>query len=126
MDLAQYLIPAAAGLLSGVVGSLVAPWIQWGIEGRRERMKARRELLAQARALLADPPPVAEFRRLPRYFQIKRFLAASTITNIAGEFDERGSEVIQLVMGGPHGGIHPYAHEVLKDLSNAEKKWGLV
>lgn len=126
MDLAQYLIPAAAGLLSGVVGSLVAPWIQWGIEGRRERMRARRDLLVQARALLADPPPVAEFRRLPLYFQIKRFLAASTITNIAGEFDERGSEVIQVVIGGPNGGIHPYAHEVLEDLSNAEKKWGLV
>jgi orotate phosphoribosyltransferase len=89
-------------------------------------MKARRDLLLQARRLLADPPPVAEFRKLPLYFQLKHFLTPSTIANVAGEFDERGSEVIKMVMGGPHGGVHPYAHEVLRDLSSTEKKWGLV
>ena len=125
MDLAQNLIPAIAGLLSGAVGSLIAPWVQWGIEARRERMKGRRDLLAEARRLLGKPPPVSEFRKQPLYFQIKHILAPSTISNITGQFDERGNEVILLVSGS-YGGIHPYAHEVLHDLSKAEKEWGLI
>lgn len=126
MDLAQYLIPAAAGLLSGAIGSLIAPWVQWGVEARRDRMKARRDLLSQARKLLAEPPSVAEFRRLPLYFQLKQFLKPATIANVAGRFDEHGNEVLQIVVGGPHGGLHPYAHEVLHDLASIEKEWGLV
>ena len=126
MDLAQYIIPAAAGLISGVIGSLVAPWVQWGIEARRERLKARRELLSNARTLLADPPPVAEFRKLPLYFQVRPLLSPKTVKAIAGTFDERGNEVIQLVMGGGYGGVNPYAHLVLDDLSQKEKEWGLL
>lgn len=126
MDLAQILIPAVAGLVSGAVGSLVAPWVRWGIEARRERMKARRELLVNVRTLLAEPRPVAAFRKFPLYFQVRDLLAPATVSNIAGEFDECGNEIIQLVGGGPHGGIHPYAHEVLHDLSVREKEWGLL
>jgi hypothetical protein len=126
MDLAQYLIPAVAGLFSGAVGSLVAPWVQWGIEAKRERIKARRDLLLQARELLAKPPPIAEFRKLPLYFQLKQFLSDSTIAHVAGNFAEDGNEVIKIVKGGPYGGIYPYAQDVLSDLSSIEKKRGLV
>jgi len=31
-------LPAFLGLVAGVVGSLVAPWVHWGIEKRREKM----------------------------------------------------------------------------------------
>jgi hypothetical protein len=126
MDLAEYLIPAVAGLLSGAVGSLVAPWVQWGIEARRERMKARRTLLSQARELLANPPPIEEFRMLPLYFQLKQFLKPSTIVCIHGQYDEWGNEAIVVVTGGPYGGVNPYAHEILHNLSVIERKWKLV
>lgn len=126
MNLAQYLTPAAAGLLSGVIGSLVAPWVQWGIEARRERLKARRELLSNARTALANPPPVAEFRKLPLYFQLKPHLSEKTVNAVTGTFDEYGREVIQLVMGGGYGGVNPYVHLVLDDLSQKEKEWGLL
>ncbi len=126
VDLAQYLIPAAAGLISGVIGSLVAPWLQWGIEARREQSKARRELLVNARTVLADPPQAADFRKLPLYFQLRPLLSPKTIEAIAGIFDERGNEVIRIVRGGGYGGVNPYAHLVLDDLSQKEKEWGLL
>jgi hypothetical protein len=126
MDLAQYLIPAAAGLVSGVIGSLIAPWVQWGIESRRDRKVARKDLLAEVRTLLAEPPSLADFRRLPIYSRILPLVSESTREVLTGKFDERGNETIVLVMGGAHGGINPFAHKVLTDLAAKEKEWGLV
>ena len=36
------IIAAVAGLATGTLGSLVAPWVQWRIETRRERLKGTR------------------------------------------------------------------------------------
>ena len=126
MNLVDYITPAIAGLLSGAIGSLVAPWVNWGIESKRERMKARRALVEEARSLLHDPPPLADFRKLPLYFKLKPLLSAKTNKILAGAFTENGSETTILVAGGPHGGINPYAHEVLADVTHLERKWGLL
>ena len=126
MDLAQYLIPAAAGLVSGVIGSLVAPWVQWGVESRRERKAGRKALLAEVRTLLAEPPSLPEFRRLPIYSRLVPLVSEKTREVLKGKFDERGNEAIVLVMGGAHGGVNPYAHRVLADLAAKEQEWGLV
>src|SRR5215203_734611 len=37
--LIQYVVPAVLGLVAGVIGSLIAPWVQWAIEKRRDRQK---------------------------------------------------------------------------------------
>lgn len=124
MDIAQYWIPAVAGLLSGAVGSLIAPWVHWGIESRRERQKARRELLAHARSVLANPPPNDEFRRSPLFFQLKPFLSPSAVRAVVGEF-KNGQEVVHLIEG-PHGGVNPYADLVLDDLAKKEQEWHLL
>ena len=36
---------AIAGLISGVIGSLIAPWVQWAIEKRRSRLGYRQQLI---------------------------------------------------------------------------------
>jgi hypothetical protein len=41
----QYVAPVLLGLMGRVVGSLVAPWVQWAIEKRRSRINHRRELV---------------------------------------------------------------------------------
>lgn len=126
MDLAQYFIPAVAGLLSGVIGSLIAPWVQWGVESKRERKAGQKALLVEVRSLLADPPPLDEFRKLPVYFRIVNLVSEKTRQTLAGEYDERGNPVLVTVLGGPYGGLNPYAHEVLADLAAKEREWGLV
>jgi hypothetical protein len=36
-------ISGIVGLITGAVGSLIAPWVQWGIEKRRRQFESRRE-----------------------------------------------------------------------------------
>jgi hypothetical protein len=48
------LIGAAAGLVSGAVGSLIAPWVNWRIERKRELHRGRAGRLAEWRAGLAQ------------------------------------------------------------------------
>ena len=43
------IIAAVAGLATGTLGSLVAPWVQWRIETRRERLKGRTTQVIQRR-----------------------------------------------------------------------------
>ncbi len=40
---------AVLGLLSGAVGSRVAPWVNWGVEVRRSRRAARQDVIRYAR-----------------------------------------------------------------------------
>jgi hypothetical protein len=47
--LLQYVLPSVLGLVAGVVGSLVAPWVQWAVEKRRGRTEHRRTLIKQWR-----------------------------------------------------------------------------
>ncbi|WP_345525115.1 hypothetical protein [Nocardioides endophyticus] len=45
---------ALIGVIAGAVGSLAAPWAQWGIEKRRERLTHRRALVSTWRAGLSS------------------------------------------------------------------------
>lgn len=45
-------IGAVAGLISGSIASIVAPWINWGIEKRKQKLAHRRELIAKWRAMV--------------------------------------------------------------------------
>ena len=48
------IIAALAGGLSGAVASLLAPWANWGVETRRQRLTAMREIVDQGRAAIAE------------------------------------------------------------------------
>lgn len=57
------LIGAAAGLASGVVGSLIAPWVQYAIESKRKRIEYRQNLIKEIRELVDRASTIAEIRR---------------------------------------------------------------
>ncbi len=46
-------------MIAGVVGSLIAPWVNWGIEKRRQKLLHRRQQLSRWRQLIHD---VSEYR----------------------------------------------------------------
>jgi hypothetical protein len=48
------LIAAVSGLAAGATGSVVAPWVNWGIDKRRSRMQRRRELVDSWREGLSE------------------------------------------------------------------------
>ncbi|MFI1918994.1 hypothetical protein [Nocardia sp. NPDC020380] len=49
-EIISTLISGGVGLVTGVIGSLAAPWANWGVEKRRLTRQRRAELLAEWRA----------------------------------------------------------------------------
>ena len=43
------IIAGVVGLVTGAIGSLIAPWIQWGIEKKRQKQNRRIELISEWR-----------------------------------------------------------------------------
>lgn len=74
------LIPALIGLLAGILGSLVAPWVNWGIEKKREKLKYRREIIQRCRAKIDDANFTKQsFRNTLEYKYIRPYLSPSEI-----------------------------------------------
>jgi hypothetical protein len=48
------IIAGTIGLITGAIGSLVAPWINWGIEKRRKRNERRIELIGTWRKIISN------------------------------------------------------------------------
>lgn len=46
------LIGAVAGLVSGAIASLIAPWIKWGIEKKKLKLSERKQLLKDVRKII--------------------------------------------------------------------------
>tara|TARA_R110002124_G_scaffold269796_2_gene437760 strand:- start:1584 stop:1952 length:369 start_codon:yes stop_codon:yes gene_type:complete len=51
-EFTKIIIPALAGLISGVVGTLIAPWVNWGIEKKRKSIEYKQSQIKDARDLL--------------------------------------------------------------------------
>ena len=41
------IIAGLVGLITGAIGSLIAPWVQWGVEKRRKKLERRTALIQQ-------------------------------------------------------------------------------
>lgn len=52
-DLLTAAIGAGAGLVSGSIASLIAPWVHWGIEKRRKKLEHRISLVKSWEAMIA-------------------------------------------------------------------------
>lgn len=118
-DTVAVIAPALLGLAGGVIGSLVAPWIHWGIEKRKIRLESRREFVRSVRELLAKPPTRENLRNHPLYAQIRPHL-----TDMSRSLVE--SETVHVQLGGRGGGVNNFIPSVLDDLNKLEKKWGLL
>ncbi len=115
----QYVIPALIGLLGGIVGSLIAPWVHWGIEKRRLRFQARLEFVRAARELLAKPPDRGELRNAPVYSRLRPYLSERTKEIVE-------SETIHVQVGGRGGGANNYVPHMLDDIRKLEERWELI
>ena len=52
MELSEGLLVALIGFISGAVGSLIAPWVKWGIEKKKLRYKKRVELINEIKSYI--------------------------------------------------------------------------
>ena len=112
------ILSAIIGLLTGVIGSLVAPWVSWGIEKRKFKRKVRIELLQNLRNyLVKDNVQDKNFLNSEMYVRIRPFLTSELITDI-----ENQSLVYEKIENSLYG---PYNSRFLQELNQIESRWGL-
>jgi len=133
---------AVGGLLTGVVGSLVAPWINWRIERRKLQLQARVGLLTSAREVLSsDAYNYPAFAKSALFSQLLPHLspacrqvlnsgkvdAPNTITIGGGARPFASANGIHIIHGGRDAGTNTqHRSRLLDEIARLEKEWGLV
>ena len=122
-DVMIYIVPSVIGLLSGLIGTCVGPWVNWGVEKQRLQYESRKEIILQARKMLEEEGVlVEEFSRSAIYSQIRPYLSEKAIKAV-----ERKTNEITVVTGAiRNSGVNPFKTIVLDDLVQLEKKWELL
>ena len=115
----MYVIPAVLGFLGGVIGSLIAPWVQWGVEKRRLRQAKRRELISNCRMLLATDVDNKTFRKTELYSKLRPHLYQLVIEEV-----EKDDTVVSGENETPQ--TDQFKNKVLEDMARIEKEWVLI
>ncbi len=106
------IISGIFGLLAGAVGSLIAPWVHWGIEKRRDKINRRHALIDSSRyAVSGDAFSRQGFRQSPAYSAVRLYLSESLRSNVES---------------GAHGGDITLRQRIFEELAALEKKWKLI
>ena len=120
----QTLLSIVFGFVSGVAGSLIAPWVNWGIEKRRQKLTYRRDLIANWRKMVKDVTLVKDnsdkslaqlLERHEAFYSLKPHLSQNVISEIY-----RARTVLA---GTTIGAGSSY---MLNEIGEIEKKWELV
>ena len=107
------------GLITGAIGSLVTPWIKWGIEKRKIKLTERCKFIEDVRKQLQTASDKRIFRESAIYSRIRPHLRGRTRSIIEGD-------AIFIQKGGRGAGVDNYKSRVLDDLHSLEKTWGLI
>lgn len=78
------LIAGLLGFSGGVVGSLIAPWVNWGIEKRREKLKYRRDLVQRWREAIEKDFDQLAFNDTALYASLRPHLSKDALDAIEG------------------------------------------
>lgn len=113
----QTLVPAILAFIGGLAGSLVAPWINWGIEKRRNRFNYRKELITSWRNYLENQHMEELILESPVYSAIRPHLKPEVISDIE-------NQRMAHVPGGRGGNVKKQM--ILDEVARIEKEWKLV
>jgi len=115
------IIGGGSGLIAGVVGSLVAPWIHWGIEKRRNRRTAKVDLLSSARQYVVSKEfGASQFAKTSTYARLKPHLAGYLVRAF------ENPEEVQDQMDDPGEFRESVRRGILDELTRIERKWKLI
>ena len=117
-------IGGVAGLASGIVASLIAPWVQYAIETRKKSIEYKTNLIKETRVLL------------DKYDAFRNIRASSLWGFISDNLNETekkrvfpGAYIIEMSNGGPSDQMSQDDHRkhgVSAMLSRLEKEWKLT
>lgn len=106
------IISGIFGLIGGAVASLIAPWVHWGIEKRRDKMDRRRVLIDNTRyAVSGDAFSRQGFRQSSPYSAIRLYLSEGLRNDVES---------------GAHSGEITLKRRIFEELAALEKKWKLI
>ncbi|KLI04077.1 MULTISPECIES: hypothetical protein [Mycolicibacterium] len=124
------IIGGAAGLATGTLGSVIAPWVNWGIERRREDRKHMRDLIESWRAGVASIddegsdvdgfPEDYLIQKTSRYFRTPWY---ETLRPHLSEHHRRTSEQNNTSIGG--GTPRALKNYLADEVDRIEREWGL-
>lgn len=119
------IIPAIVGLVTGAIGSLIAPWVNWGIEKRKIRIKNREKLLEDSRNYInTNEFNTKEFLRTTYYSQLRPEFTKEFVNDVEKILSHNAT--VSLHLGGRDSGINNYKAHLLDEISVIEKKWNLI
>lgn len=119
MDINQSIITAIIGFISGGLGSIVTPWVKWGIEKRKLKLAQKTQIINNIKSILSnevfDPEKLVN---QTDYYSIREHLSKKTIERLEiVDYDF----YCKIDKSPVDSRIAP----LLKELSNLEKKWGI-
>ena len=127
MEIAELIIPAIAGLLSGILGVFFAPWVKWGFEKKKLVREERKKFLSQCREVLSNDISSKEFRLHPVYSKLKPYLSSDAINAVEGSNNSSDVEEISIIMGnGRYSGVNPFRQKLLDEIAHQERVWELI
>ncbi|MBL7065667.1 MAG: hypothetical protein ISS49_15920 [Anaerolineae bacterium] len=94
------------------MASLIAPWVRWGIEKKREKRIVRREIVKRCRELLYLSDN-RTFRETQEYRYIKPYLSKKAIEHLEDD--------TKAWVGTPD----PLRQSILEGIEKLEKHWDL-
>jgi hypothetical protein len=120
----EKVLPLLLAFIAGALGSIVAPWVNWGIERRREDLKYKRECINAWRQLVADlaehykvlPNIVPKTREHPleflnsstAFYSLRPLLTPTAVEKLNSSF----ADAIRSVL--------------IDEIGRIEKEWGLL
>ena len=114
-------IAGVVGLISGAIGSLIAPWVQWGVEKKRLRRASRQDQIAAWRtAVDRDDFAYQPFAQGNAYATLRPHLPKDLRQTI-DQWKNPG-----IVTSLPVMGRDPIQVRLLEEIARVERKWGLI
>ena len=107
---------AITGLIAGAIGSLIAPWVKWGIEKRREKLSYRKNKLANWRILIESADSYGDIVGTSVYREIEPYMS---------ENEKSDLNTKAVIIGGPPN-IDSRLSKLLRIVTRIEKEWDLI
>lgn len=127
----EKLLPVIVGAISGgTIATLIAPWINWRIEKRKQKLAYKRELIAKWRVMLADAMKTWQqtdrgidglnkvielLYRDPSFYSLMPYLSLETVQSM-----DHPRAVIQ------NAEIPGLLIRISHDITNIESNWDLI
>jgi hypothetical protein len=116
------LISLGSAVLGGIISSLIPPWVNWGIEKRRNRFNARRQLIEKSRNFIETSFNQGSFAETTVYLDLQPYLSDELIKDI--ESTRNGilehNRIVSLTGGDP------VRRRLLGEIAALEGKWKLI